>query len=296
MSVAAPLNLLLKAGYPFVKLLTISTNLLIRAFGGNPDDYDQKVSEEEIMMMIDVGEEKGLIGKNEKQMIENVFEFDDTSVSKIMTSRINMVSISESAGLDDIINIVEQERFSRIPVYSGNIDNIIGILHAKDLIGILKNPDQKKGFDLKKIVRPPYFVHISKKTDELFKELKQQKNHIAIVIDDFGGTAGLVTMEDLIEEIVGNIFDEDDEVVRDVEKIDDNTFMINGSIWLHELAEFFDIKLPVEEYETLSGFLIGQIGKIPEEGERLTVEYEGMLFKIEKVENKTIARVKACKI
>ncbi|MGI6778281.1 MAG: hemolysin family protein [Acetivibrionales bacterium] len=292
---ANPLSFISRVTSPFVSLLTLSTNSIMKLFGVNPGENEERITEEEIKLMVDVGEEKGAIREIEKEMIKNIFEFDDTAVSKIMTSRMDIVALPVEACLEEVISVVDKEKFSRIPVYKGTIDNIIGILHSKDLISVLKDSEKNK-FELKKIIRPPYFIHGSKKTDELFKELKQGKNHIAIVIDDFGGTDGLVTMEDLLEEIVGNIFDEDDIIVKDIEKIDENTYYICGTIRLDDVEDYFNIKMPVDEYETLSGFIIGQIGHIPDSDEKNTVEFNGMIFKVEKVENKTISKVKACRV
>jgi len=293
--VARPIEFLSVLTFPFVKLLTISTNYLVKMLGGNPEDNEKQITEEEIRIMVDVGEEKGVIRKAEKEMIENIFDFNDTVVSKVMTRRMDIVGISVDSTFDEVIKVIDEERFTRIPVYQGTIDNIIGILHVKDFIRFL-NKGNKESFDLKKIIKPPYFVPESKKTDELFRELKQRKNHIAVVIDEFGGTAGIVTMEDLIEEIVGNIFDEYDEVIKEIEKIDDNTYLLDGSTRLDDIEDYFDIKLPVDEYETLSGFIIGQLGRIPDDSEKPEIEYEGIVLKIELIENKTISKVKVCKV
>ena len=290
-----PLELIAKITSPFIRLLTLSTNLIVKVFGGTPSGNDKKITEEEIRLMVDVGEEKGIIRGTEKEMIDNIFEFDDTQVSRVMIHRTNIVAISIEAGLEEVLETIVDEQFSRIPIYEENIDNIVGILYSKDLLKFLK-PEVKEKFNMKKLIRKPFFVPVSKKTDELFKQLQISKNHMAIIIDEYGGTAGLVTIEDLIEEIVGNIFDEYDEEEKEIEKIDDNTFVLNGSINLKIVNEFFDVEIPVENYETLSGFIIGQIGRIPEEGESLIVEYDKLVFKVEKVEEKRIAKAKVCKI
>lgn len=165
---------------------------------------------------------------------------------------------------------------------------------------IIKSIDIDKikeaNFKVRDLIRPPYFVPSSKKTDELFRELQKNKVHMAIIIDEYGGTAGLVTMEDLIEEIVGNILDEHDEEEKNIEKQDENTFIINGRVNLEVVGDLFDVKLPIDEYETLNGFIIGQLGRIPQQGERPEIEYNGLMFKVEEVKDKKITKVKVCKV
>ena len=233
-----PLTAIAKITSPFVKFLTASTNLFIKLLGGNPSaEDDERITEEEIRMMMEVGEEKGVIQDTEKEMIDNVFEFDDKRVSEIMTPRPDIVSIRADAQLDFITEVIDEEKYTRIPVYKENIDNIIGILHVKDLIQFIQK--DKKEFCLEKIIRTPYFVPETKKTDDLFTELKKHKVQMAVVIDEYGGTAGIVTMEDLVEEIVGNIFDEYDIEEKDseYEYLDNNTYIFDGSISLDKVEE-----------------------------------------------------------
>lgn len=292
--VVAPLNFLSVVTSPFVKLLTASTVFFVRLLGVDPDADDEQVTEEEILMMIDVGEEKGTIHESEKEMINNIFEFDNKIVSDIMTHRTDVVGISISSSLEDVINLINRERYTRFPVYEDNIDNITGILNVKDLIRLLQD-NNLEDFNLEKIIRKPYFVPASKKTDELFKELQRTKTHMAVAIDEYGGTAGIITIEDLIEEIVGNIFDEYDEEEKEFEKVDENTFIISGVASLERVEDLLDMDLPVEDYETLSGFLIGQLGRIPGEEENPIIEFEGLVFKVEEIEEKRISKVKVCK-
>jgi Hemolysins and related proteins containing CBS domains len=295
MFVVGPLNILSAVTSPFVKLLTLSTNFFVRLFGVDPHEEDEKVTEEEIRMMIDVGEEKGTIHESEKLMINNIFEFNNKTVSDIMTHRTDIVALPVGADLVEVLRVINIEKYSRIPVYNENIDDIIGILHTKDLIQYITDNCIRDNFSLKKIMRKPFFVPASKRTDELFKELQQNRMHIAIIIDEYGGTAGIVTLEDLIEEIVGNIFDEDDEEIKFFDKLDENTFMINGSTSLDDVKDYLDVELPIEEYETLSGFVIGQLGRIPGKEDNPTVEYNGLVFKVEGVEEKRLTKVKVCK-
>lgn len=295
MFVVGPLCFLSTVTAPFVKLLTLSTNFFVRLFGVNPNEVDEEVTEEEIRMMVDVGEEKGTIHETEKFMINNIFEFNNKIASDVMTHRTDIVALSINADFDEVITFIEQEKYSRIPVYEDNIDNIIGVLHAKSLIQFLIENNHRDKFYLKDIIRHPYYVPTSKRTDELFKELQKNKTHLAIIIDEYGGTAGIVTLEDLIEEIVGSIFDEDDEEEKEIEKLDENTYILSGSISLEDVEEYLDIALPVEEYDTLSGFVIGQLGRIPSQEECPIIEFSGIVFKVEVVNEKKISKVKVCR-
>lgn len=295
MFVVGPLCFLSTVTAPFVKLLTLSTNFFVRLFGVNPNEVDEEVTEEEIRMMVDVGEEKGTIHETEKFMINNIFEFNNKIASDVMTHRTDIVALSINADFDEVITFIEQEKYSRIPVYEDNIDNIIGVLHAKSLIQFLIENNHRDKFYLKDIIRHPYYVPTSKRTDELFKELQKNKTHLAIIIDEYGGTAGIVTLEDLIEEIVGSIFDEDDEEEKEIEKLDENTYILSGSISLEDVEEYLDIALPVEEYDTLSGFVIGQLGRIPSQEEYPIIEFSGIVFKVEVVNEKKISKVKVCR-
>ena len=294
MFVARPIYLISLLASPFVKFLTFSTNTIVRLFGVDPNEEDEEITEEEIRMMVDVGEEKGTIHENEKEMINNIFEFNNKTVADIMTHRTEIAALPINETLENVIAFVKQEKYSRIPVYEDDIDNIVGVMHSKYLIDYLSNGNPHEDFSLSNIIRKPYFVPISKKTDELFAELQKSNTHLAIIIDEYGGTAGIVTLEDLLEEIVGNIFDEDDEVERDIEKQDNNTFIINGTTSLDVVSEFLNVPLPIDEYDTLSGFIIGELGRIPNKGDDLTLEYNNLIFKVKELDDKRIAKVKVC--
>ncbi|AEV67648.1 hemolysin family protein [Acetivibrio clariflavus] len=295
MLVASPLNFLSSVTSPFVKFLTFSTNTIVRIFGIDPNKEEDNVTEEEIRMMVDVGEEKGAIDETEKEMINNIFEFNNKVVSEIMTHRTEISALPVDATLDEVIELINTEKYSRIPVYEDTIDNIIGIMHSKYLIKYIAEGGDRDNFDLRNLIRKPYYVPTSKRTDELFKELQRQRIHMAVIIDEYGGTAGIVTLEDLLEEIVGNIFDEDDEVEKEIEKIDENTFIINGTTSLDTVRDYLEVDLPTDDYDTLSGFLIGQLGRIPEENDKPSIEFNGLVFKIDKVDEKRVAKVKVCK-
>jgi len=290
-----PLYILSVATLPVVKFLNASTNVIVRLFGIDPNQDEEEVTEEEIRMMVDVGEEKGAIQENEKEMINNIFDFDNKTAMDIMTHRTDIVALPIDAGLKEVINVINEEKYTRIPVYEGSIDNIIGILHAKDIIKFIDCDQSREDFDLRKLIRNPYNVPWSKRTDELFSELQKSKNHMAIIIDEYGGTAGIVTMEDLVEEIVGNILDEYDEEEKELEKLDDNTYIASGSVGLDVVKEQFDAPLPIEKYDTLSGFVISQLGRIPEHEEKPEIEFSGLVFKVMEISEKKIEKIKICK-
>mgnify|MGYP002799012816 FL=1 len=242
--------------------------------------------------MIDEGEEKGTIERGEKQLLNNVFEFNDIIVSEVMTPRTEMYAIDINSDINDTLDEIDEFKYSRIPVYEDNIDDIKGILFVKDILKPLK--DNKK-VDIRKLIREPYFVPESKDIDELFKEMQQNKVQIAIAIDEYGGTAGLITMEDIIEELVGNIFDEYDDEEIDYKKIDENTYILSGTITSYELKKIFDIELPEGDYETLSGYLIDKLGRIPDEDEHPVIEDEHLTYKVEEIDDKRIKYVKVCR-
>ena len=276
---------------PFVKLLTFSTNMVSKIFGVGEAE-EEAVTEEEIKMMIDEGEEKGTIERGERQLLNNVFEFNDIIVSEIMTPRTDMYAIDINEDINKKLEEIDEFKYSRIPVYNESIDDIQGILFVKEILKPLK--DNKK-INIKEIMREPYFVPESKDIDELFKEMQQNKVQMAIVIDEYGGTAGLITMEDILEELVGNIFDEYDEEVVDIKKIDDNTYILSGTITSYELKKVFNIELPEGDYETLSGYLLDKLGRIPEEDEHPVIEDENLTYKVEEIEDRRIKYVKVCR-
>ena len=270
---------------PFVKLLTASTNLVSKIFGVSEN-------EEEIRMMVDVGEEKGSIDEEEKELINNVFDFNDKTVSEIMIHRKDIFAIEISDDVSEKLNEIDEYKYSRIPVYEETIDEIKGILYVKD---ILKYISKNKKIKIQDIMREAYFVSENKPINELFRELQKNKKQIAIVLDEYGGTSGIVTMEDILEELVGNIFDEYDDIENEYEKIDENTFKIAGSVPISELKKILNVEIPEGEYDTLSGFLTQELGRIPEDGEKPIIETKDVTYKIEDYEDKRILWVKACK-
>lgn len=276
---------------PFVKLLTFSTNVISKIFGVKENE-EEIVTEEEIKMMIDEGEEKGTIDQEEKELLNNVFEFNDTTASEIMTPRIDIFALKISQDLYEVLDELDDYKYSRIPVYEDTIDNIKGIILIKD---ILKDLRDKKKINIKKLIKEVHFVPESVPIDKLFRQLQRNKMQMAIVIDEYGGTAGLVTMEDILEELVGNIFDEHDEEELEYELIDENTYMVNGNISIGDLEKIIGIEISDGDYETLSGYLLGKLEELPPEGEETIIEDGKLTYKIEEYEDKRIKRVKICK-
>lgn len=276
---------------PFVKLLTWSTNIVSKIFGVGEQE-EEIVTEEEIKMMVDQGEEKGSIEEGEKELINNVFAFNDIVASEIMTHRTDMYAIEINQDLYEILDEMDEYKYSRIPVYEETIDDIKGILFIKD---ILKLMNSKKKIKIKDIIREAYFVPESKPIDEIFKALQTNKMQMAIVVDEYGGTAGVLTMEDIIEELVGNIFDEYDDIEVEYQKIDDNTYLIDGSVSAYELEKILEVSMPDGDYETLSGYLLEKLGRLPEENEHPVLEDDFLTYRIEEYEDKRIKWIKVCK-
>ena len=275
---------------PFVKFLEFSTNIVSKLFGVSGND-EEVVTEEEIRMMVDVGEEKGTIEQNEKEMINNVFELNDRTVSEIMTPRNEIFALDCNLAMADAIDAIAQDyKYSRVSVYKENIDQIIGILYIKDMLLEQKNKNTK----IKNLVKDVYFVPETKNVNELFSEMRKNKKQIAVVIDEYGGPAGLVTMEDILEEIVGDIFDEFDEIEKEYEKIDENTYILAGSLPIYECKKILDVDIPEGDYDTLSGYIIEALGRIPGEKEKPILEIDDIVYKVEKIKNKRILKVKVC--
>lgn len=279
---------------PFVKFLTFSTNIVSKLFGITGNE-EETVTEEEIRMMVDVGEEKGTIDKEEKEMINNVFEFNDKTASEIMIPRKEVYALDMNLSISKVLEEItdnEDFRYSRIPVYEETIDEIKGIVYIKDILLSTKN----KSVKVKNLVKEAYYIPETKQLNELFEDLRKNRKQIAIVVDEYGGTAGIVTMEDILEEIVGEIYDEYDLVEDNCEKIDENTYILNGSMSIWETEKSLEVEIPEGDYDTLSGYLIEELGRIPNEKEKPVIETEKVIYKVEKIEDKRIIKIKACKV
>ncbi|BED91962.1 MAG: HlyC/CorC family transporter [Candidatus Improbicoccus pseudotrichonymphae] len=278
-----------KAFSPFIWFLTFSCNTVLRCFGVDPNQNEQSVTEEEILMMVDAGEEKGLIEDKAKNMIVNVFDFDNTTVNEIMTHRTDIVAVDSSSKIQDVVKISIKRGFSRIPVFEKNIDKISGIIYIKDLLKFVDN-EIPKNFNFLDIVRSVTFVPSTKKCNELFTEFTSNRIQIAIVVDEYGGTEGIVTMEDLVESIVGNIQDEYDAEENEIKKISEDTFVVDGSLAIDEFEKYTNVKIPSGEYDTIAGFLTEKLGKIPKINERSMVKTENGYFTVLEANDRRIIK------
>ena len=243
-----------------------------------------QVSEDNIMAMVEEGEESGAIQSNEKEFIENVLEFDNNTAKDVMIHRTDMVTLSADAGEGEILDAIRQSGLSRFPVYGEDADDILGVLSTRDY---LLNFHQPEPLPLKQLLRPAYFVPETVSADVLFRDMQGKKTHLALVVDEYGGTSGLVTLEDLLEELVGNIYDEfDPQEEQEIIKLDDGRWRVSGSADLEELAEAMDFELPEDEerdYDTLGGLVFSQLSVIPEGGSRPLVEALGLRIQVEEL-------------
>lgn len=280
-----------KVTRPFVKILSLSTNAVVRLLGMDPNADEETVTEEEILMMVDAGQEKGFIEHTQKEMITNIFEFDDIDVSDVMTHRTDMACVAVDDHISDVIELAIAEGYSRIPVYGEDLDNIVGIVYIKDLLKYI-GEDLPETDGLRPLMRKAYYVPESKRCGDLFSEMTEKHIQMAIVVDEYGGTAGLVTLEDLLESIVGSIQDEYDNEEADISKIDETTFTIEGITDLEEVEALIGVEFPQGDYDTLAGFLISRLGFLPENGQMNTVEYQNVRFTILSVEEHRIERVR----
>ena len=264
---------------PVIWLLAKSTNAILRLMRIDPKDTGEEVSEDEIRMMVDIGEEKGAIETAEKELIENIFEFNNNTAEDVMIHRTDMVMFWVDDPAEEILRTIEESGMTRFPVYNENADDIVGILNTRDF---LLNAQRKEPRSVRELLRPAYFVPESVRTDVLFRDMQSKKVHMAIVVDEYGGTSGLVTMEDLLEEIVGNIYDEfDPQDEQDITRLEENLWRVAGSAELELLAEELDIDLPEEEeYDTLGGLVFSQLTAIPEDGSKLEVDAAGLHIQV----------------
>jgi len=278
---------------PFVKFLTFSTNIVLTALKMKEDNIEEKVSKEELRSLVEVGREHGIINEVEKEMIENIIEFDEKVAREIMIPRTKVFLIDKNISVDELFEKKEVEVYSRIPVYEDEADNIVGILFMKDLM----IEAYRKGFQnvkLPEIMQEAYFVPETKNVNELFNEMQSEKKHIAILIDEYGGFSGIVTLEDLIEEVMGNISDEFDADDSSIKKLSANKYLVNGELSLNDLNDYFHIELESKHYDTLSGLLIEHMGYIPEDNEDIEpIIIDEISFKPKRVKDKKIEWVLA---
>ncbi|MGL4737699.1 MAG: hemolysin family protein [Cellulosilyticaceae bacterium] len=275
---------------PFIKVLSLSTTLVLRLMGISSDSAQDKVSEEELRTMIDQSQQDGCIATEEKDMIEGVFEFNDKNIKEIMTPRKETFMVDIETSNEEILEALFSRNYSRIPIYEDTTDHIIGVLYMKDLLKVAKSV----GFDqinIREILHEPFFVQENKKTNELFKELKKHKTHMALLINEYGGFSGIVTMEDLLEEIVGDISDEYDVDQVDLKQTATNTYWVRGLVPVSRINHKLHIQIDQGEYDTLNGYLITQLGEIPKEQTKMELLTDFAAFRILKVSNTRIEEV-----
>jgi len=289
--VARPVSLLTSLLSPVVFIFTYIAGLFTRLLGGKNGATMPTITEDELRTMVNVSEQEGVIEDHERRMICNVFDFGDQLIKDIMIPRTDIVAINANATYEEIMKIINAEQFSRYPIYANRIDNIIGILNVKELVFYR---DTKDIFDIKNQMKKPYYTFEYLKTSELFKEMKKRRMHMAIVLDEYGGTAGIVTIEDLIEEIVGDISDEYDIQTKDIETIREGLeYIVEGSIRIEQLNELIGTAIESEHFDTIGGFIIGILGRLPHQGE--SVEHGNTKFIIENIEKNRVKKVRVIK-
>ena len=291
MFVVGPVGVVSVIASPFVKLLSLSTNLVLRITGMHHEQLEEKVSEEEIRSMIESGKEHGVFNEAEQDMIESIFEFDDKLASEVMTSRTDVYAVDINEPLESYLDEMLETRHSRVPVYDEDIDNIVGVLYIKDFL----LEARKVGFenvDVKKLLHRPYFVPETRNIDELFQDMQRAKQYIAVLIDEYGGFSGIVTMEDLAEEVMGPIEDQGDDDEPRIIKIDNSTYILEGLVTIDDLNDELGTEIESENHDTVSGLLMDEIGTIPKENDRRTVQLGNLTFSILEIRERRIEKLK----
>jgi CBS domain containing-hemolysin-like protein len=296
LTMARPMDIYIKLTSPVVGIFNKISNSVIRLFGGEIRPAPQLLTEEEMKAMISIGEEQGTIETEEKKMLHKVFEFGDKKVSEAMVPRTEIVAISEKAVVADVLELINTKGYSRYPVIKENVDNIIGILYIKDILMKMAKEEINKQTPIINLVRDAYYIPISKMVTELLDDMQKNKFQIAIVVDEHGGTAGLITLEDIMEEIVGGLQDEFEaiEAEKEVEIVDESTFVVAGHTGIDEINELVGTNIKSEEFHTIGGFLFGLFGHLPKVGEQL--RYHDLRFLILEMDGKRIEKIKITKI
>ena len=281
---------------PLTFLILKTARLFVRLFGFDPNKGNADITEEEIRMLVDAGNENGTIEYSEREMINNIFEFDDRTVGEVMTHRTDIAAVEKNSPLQDVLDLSMEEGFSRIPVYEEDIDDIIGVIYVKDLLCLI-GMDDYASKSIADYMRPVIYAPESTRCRMLFKKFKESKVHMAIIVDEYGGTAGIATMEDLLESIVGNIQDEYDQETDDIEKIADGSYSLDGGLLIDKVESLFGVDLDADEdTDTIGGLIVNTLGRIPENGEKPSVVIKNIEFTVTLVEERRIVRVMARKL
>lgn len=291
------INLLVAVFTPFTAFITFFSNLILRIIGIDPNETALNVTEEEIINIVNEGHEQGVLEEREAEMISNIMELDDKTVGDIMVHRKNIVAIDGNWTLKETVDFIAEENNSRYPVYLDDIDNIIGLLHIKDVLFYYHKStyNDMAVRDIGDLLRKPEFIPETRNLDDLFKEMQTNKNHMEIVVDEYGQTAGLVAMEDILEEIVGNIMDEHDEEQYNIIKQTEDTYLVKGLTPLEEIEDELGISFDEEEFDTMNGFIISKLDRIPAKGERPEITACGCIFRVREVDGKIISLLEIVK-
>ena len=285
--VSKPIAAIVKILKPLVSIFTWISGGFIRLLGANPKASEPFITEEELKTMVGVSEEEGVLEDVEKEMIFNVFDFADAQVKDVMVQRVDIIAVDLEATYDDVLEVIKKEQFSRLPVYNQTIDDIIGVLNVKDLIIAGQNRDEFKVADF---MREPSYTFEFKKIAELFSEMKKSRNHMRVVLDEYGGTVGIVTIEDLIEEVFGDIEDEYDDYNKEIEVIKEDEYIVDGSAKLDDISDLIGVMMESEEFDSIGGFIIGELGRFPEQNEE--VQLSGTKFIVEEIDKNRIKKVR----
>ena len=287
-AVSKPISIMMKITKPIVWIFNLLTGIIFKIMGIENDGVKPFITEEELKTMVNVSHEEGVLEMEEREIINNVFQFGDMQAKEAMIQRLDMVAIDIEDSYDEIIELFKSEKLSRLPVYKESIDDIVGILNIKDIIFL--SDEEIENFDIKNYIREAFFTYEFKKITQLLEEMKKEKTQMAIVVDEYGGTAGLLTIEDLVEVIVGDIDDEYDEEEEEIVQINDKEHLVEGSTKISDVNEQLGINLESEEFDSIGGFIIGYLKRIPEENE--IIEVENVKFKVESIDKNRINKIR----
>ena len=287
LKVSKPINIIVKILKHFIGIFSFISSLFIRLLGGDPKATEPFITEEELRTMVGVSEEEGVLEDVEKEMIFNVFDFADSQAKDVMVQRVDIVAVDTEATYEEVLEVIKTEQFSRIPVYNQTIDDIVGVLYVKDLIIAGQN---KEGFKVSDYMREPYYTFEFKKIKELFNEMKKTRNHLSVVLDEYGGTVGIVTIEDLIEEVFGDIEDEYDDYDKEIEVVKEDEYIVDGSAKLDDISELIGVNMESEEFDSVGGLIIGELGRFPDNKEEVTLNK--IRFVVEEVDKNRIKKVR----
>ena len=286
--VSKPISIIMKITKPIVWVFNLLTGIIFKIMGIENDGVKPFITEEELKAMVNVSHEEGVLEIEEREIINNVFQFGDMQAKEAMIQRLDMVAVNIEDSYDEIIELFKSEKLSRLPVYQESIDDIVGILNIKDIIFL--SDEEIQNFNIKNYVREAFFTYEFKKITQLLEEMKKEKSQMAIVVDEYGGTAGLLTIEDLVEVIVGDIDDEYDEEEEEIVKVSDNEYLVEGSTKISDVNEQIGINFESDEFDSIGGFIIGYLKRIPEENE--LIEVGNVKFSVESIDKNRINKIR----